>query len=128
MIDNYIMLYITSGVCIFLLTWVLFIIIMRVKGYPKPFVYLFLPIGIIGWLLDVIWNVFWATLIFWQLPDIKRGMRLHDVTLSHRLRQIIRCDTKITPDMLRYKIADKICEIFIEPHDCSHCGRNKDKK
>lgn len=121
-------LYILAGIAIFLTTWVLFMIVMRVKNLPKPYVYIFLPIGIVGWIGDVLFNVFWATLIFKQWPDIHKEMRIHDITLSHRLRQILRHDTSIREGTARWDIASTICRYFIEPHDAPHCGRNEDKK
>ena len=117
--------FINAGIAMFVITWICFIIVMKVKDYPKPYVYLFAPIGIAGWILDVVFNIIYATIMFRQLPDIHKGMRVHDVTLSHRLRQILRDDTSINPDMLRYKLASGLCCYFIEPHDSDHCGRNK---
>ena len=119
----YLECFIYAGIAIFLVTWVCFIIVMRVKDYPKPYVYIFAPIAIVGWLLDVLFNIVYGTVIFLQLPDIHKGMRISDVTLSHRLRQILRDDTSIKRGYFRYSIADKLCKYFIEPHDCTHCGR-----
>lgn len=114
------------GVVTFLITWVCFIIFMKTKNAPKPIYYLMLlTVGLVGWLLDIFWNIFYATPIFQMWPDIHKGMKISDITLSHRLRQILRHDTHITPGMTRWKIADVLCKYFIEPHACTHCGRNK---
>ena len=119
----YVLAYLNIGLAVFVLTWLLFILVMKVKDYPKPYVYIFLPFGLVGWILDILFNIFYATVIFWQLPDIHKGMKISDATLSHRLRQILRHDTKITDNMVRYKLACLICRYLIEPHDPTHCGR-----
>ena len=121
--------YLIIGVLLFVTTWRSFVIIMKHKNLLKniktlPFKYYWIvPVGVIGWIGDVLWNVFYATPLFLQLPDIHGGMRVSDITLSHRLRQILRHDTSIKESDKRWSIADTICSKFIEPHDCDHCGR-----
>ena len=125
-------IYFNVGLAIFVITWFCFVFLMwGRKHWGRWFVYPLAPLllvaGVVGWLLDVFFNIFYATLIFLDWPDIHKGMRVHDITLSHRLRQILRHDTKIKEDSIRWSIADFICEYFIEPSDCTHCGRNKAK-
>ena len=122
--------YFIIGVVMFIVVWRAFILIMGhkdelrdIKTLPIKLYYL-VPIGVVGWIGDVLWNIFYATPLFLMLPDVHKGMRIHDITLSHRLRQILRSDTSITEDMIRWKYADILCRKFIEPHDCTHCGRN----
>jgi len=115
---------------LFIATWLAFVIVMKYKGELRDIkalpvkLYWLVPVGVLGWIGDVLWNVFCATPLFMQLPDIYRGMRAHDITLSHRLRQILRGDTLIHEGMLRWHFADILCKYFIEPYDCKHCGRN----
>ena len=122
-------LYIAIGVMVFIVTWICFVLFENLRKLPKPFNYILAPIwipaGIIGYPLDILWNVFYATAVFRELPDFHKGMSINDLTLSHRLRQIFRYETKLKPYMIRWKIAECICEHFIEPSDTSHCGRFK---
>jgi len=123
--------YFIIGGLIFLYVWFAFALVMRFKDVLEdnetlPLrLYWLVPIGIVGWIGDVAWNIFYATPLFLQLPDIHKGMRIHDITLSHRLRQILRNDTSIVQGMVRWRYADGLCKYFIEPHDCDHCGRGK---
>ena len=122
--------YLLGGIAIFLYTWFCFVVLMwGRKHWGKWWVYPFAPFlaffGITGWVGDVVFNIFYASIIFWMPPDIYKGMRIHDITLSHRLRQIFRYDTPIRPQMIRWKIADFFCTYFIEPSDKPHCGRFK---
>ena len=124
--------YLLFGILLFIFTWLGFKHVMKhkdeldkfegLKDVP-PNLYFTVVVGSLAWIGDVLWNIFYATPAFLQLPDFHRNMDLNDLTLSHRLRQILRNDTSITKGMVRWEYADLICGL-IETKDPTHCGRN----
>lgn len=78
---------------------------------PRPIYYILYAIGYTVFILDIIWNIIFGTVLFMQLPHKDR------LTLTHRMKYIL-----ITDDGWRFKLAHFICKYIIEPWDWNHCG------
>lgn len=103
--------------------WVLFINIMWLKnvgrkrytsGWKKIAFYgIGYPIAFVGAIWDIIFNITYGTIMFAELPEIRRLM------LTARMSHII----KTYPiDSWRRKEAVWICRNLVEPWDRNHCG------
>jgi len=94
--------------------WILFINIMAwkhnkdmISWWVLPFLY---PIVVLGYLVDVYFNIVFGTVVFLELPK--------QLTLSERMREILK-----RPDRdYKFKISKFICRYLVEPHDPNHCG------
>lgn len=108
--------YITVGIVGFFTLWFLFINVMTWKKYqdkiPKVIQYPLYAIAGIGYIVDVLFNWFYGTAIFLQLPK--------QLTLTKRLRLILITENPETS--WRFKIAYFMCTKLIEPWDYNHCG------
>ena len=119
----YLVYFLAFGVIQFFFTWILFILLMWVKKHrDNKLTYLFVPFGIIGWLSDVTFNIVYGTIMFQQLPYFHRGMNIHHITLTHRIKRIFRGQTQIFNTHKRYKMAQFICKYMLEPFDAGHCN------
>ena len=121
-----VLLFIVSGAIVFFSTWILFAIIMWAKHnedkIPKWAVPIFYALFAIGLVFDVLLNVIWATVWFFELPDFEDTHFPYLPTLSERLRDIRRGYTRVQRGSIRWHSARILCEYFIEPHDPGHCG------
>lgn len=106
--------------------WIFFVNVMwmkrnkdKIPKYLMPLAWVFVGLGMI---LDVTFDLIFGTILFQQLPDYHKGMSLHDATLSHRLRKILRGESGIYKSYKRYKFALFVCRHLIEPWDSNHCG------
>jgi hypothetical protein len=100
----------------FIVLWLLYVIVMSLEKAPLWVKIVFSPALIIGYPLDVIFNLVFGTIIFLQWHHTKK---LSKLTLTSRLRFIL-----ITEDenRWRWKLAHFLCKYFIEPWDFGHCG------
>lgn len=80
---------------------------------PKPLHYPLILIAIFGYIIDVLFNIIYGTVIFWELPK--------HLTLSSRLREIL---IREDESAWQFKIAYFMCHYMIEPWDYNHCGLN----
>lgn len=106
-----------------LLLWLFFVNVMRWKDQlatmplrEKLYKY---PLGYIGFAGDILWNIVFATVLFIQRPP---GDNIHDWTLTHRLRVILRNKNPEKLDIYRRGLAMFMCKYMIEPWDPGHCG------
>jgi len=85
------------------------------KKIPKYIQYLILPVVgplfILGYLIDVAFNIVYGTVLFMERP--------RHWTLSERLREILITEE---PDTYKWKLAYIFCHYLIEPWDKNHCG------
>jgi len=103
--------------------WVFFVNIMWLKhvgqkryttGWKKVVFYMIgYPFAFAGFIWDIIFNITYGTLMFLQLPELRR------LTLSARMSNIIVTEDK---DSWRWKLAWWICHKLVEPWDRNHCG------
>lgn len=104
--------------------WFLFATLMRLRDkrlkYPKgswqwwAISAVGYPLLILGYPYDVLYNLTYGTLMFWQLP------RRWEWTFTARLQ---RCVHLVT---WRGVVARFICRYLVEPWDADHCGQGRD--
>lgn len=122
--------YVIVGAISFVALYVMYIAIMLLKPYKNTMprcilypAYILFGIGFIG---DVLWNIIYGTVIFWQKPDFVgantdfKGVPLP--TLTERLRDIIRGNSSSQIGSFRWVMAKSICEKLLNPWDEGHCG------
>lgn len=101
------------GFVSFIILWVLFtnIMVWKEKEHfiPTWLKFFLYPIVAVAYILDVLFNWIFGTVLFLQLPK--------KPTLSERLRRIL-----LTEDGWRWGLAFHICKHYIEPWDQGHCG------
>ena len=97
----------------------------NVDSIPKILHYPLYAIAAIGLLADVLFNIVYGTIMFWQKPRFHENMNIHTVTFTHRLKRILRGQTHIEPEDFRFKMAHWICKYLLEPWDPGHCGLEK---
>ena len=98
---------------------VLFANVMTLKKHqhriPKYAQYalapIWLPMLVIGYIVDVAFNIIYGTVLFMELP--------RHWTLSERLREILIVEKPYT---YKWKLAYFFCHYLIEPWDKNHCG------
>lgn len=119
MIDNllsptFALTYLLPATVILWISWVLVTALAYRYGKDtrKPLVKLMFALFL---LLDVTYNVVFASLLFLQRPNLKR------LTLTARLRYILLSGT-VGEDTWRFKWAQIICKSMISPRDYNHCG------
>lgn len=96
----------------FVILWLIFINVMTWKKHkekiPKLIHYPLYVIAAIGYVIDILFNWVYGTIIFLELP--------RQLTLSERLREAL-----IKDDSWRFKLAYFFCTKLIEPWDWNHC-------
>jgi hypothetical protein len=78
-----------------------------------------LPIFIIGFPYDIIYNFTWGSLIFLELPKKRpkgKGFNSFEWTFTHRLWRLI------YDKGWRGHVARFICRYLVQPWDLNHCG------
>lgn len=124
----------------FWFTWILYVVMMTLKNKYRAIIeekfylkYPLLVIGLIGYILDILWRILFATVFFGKLPKWRKTdsweRRLNDLTFTHLMKNFLRGTyPEITPDSKRYKVAWWICEVLLEPYDPEHCDLCKMKQ
>lgn len=111
-----------------LVLWILFVNVMALKvkyeagKIPKWVQYLLAPFVAFGYIFDVLFNVVYGSVIFWELPQFKDAKYPYLPTLSERLYDIIRGTRDPRVGSKRWLIAVFVCKNLIEPWDRNHCG------
>ncbi len=106
--------------------WVFFVNVMwlkanidRIPKWTKPFAWAF---AIIGYLYDILFNIFIGTIMFVQLPDFA-GVPYYAPPLTHRMRKILKeARTETLLEKYRFYLAMLLCRYLVEPWDPDHCG------
>jgi hypothetical protein len=127
---DFVLDYLMYGAIMFVVTWLIYVPIMWLKNniddIPKifhwPIKIVAYPVAAVGFVLDVVFNIIFGTVMFLQWPDFKDPHVRFMPTLSERLRDIIKCRTAIEPDSFRFAMAMFICKYLLEPFDYGHCA------
>ena len=137
--------YVYWGVSSFFILWFIFANMMQLKPYQKqlqeiPIVYQVAAfIFIIGFIGDILWNIIFASPIFylldrWSGYDHKSSQflpafkgitkkTLYKLTLTARLKQnLLTRDPRFD---VTYKVSIFICLKMLNPFDPKHCGADK---
>lgn len=112
-------------VFLFPVTWFFYVGIMYIKrvrrereeaGNPLHWLVIAFafPFGVIGLVLDVVLNCSTCILIFREMPKLSRDEFL---TTARLQRHVLR-------STWRGRVAAGICDIFLEPFEKNHCGRD----
>lgn len=96
--------------------WVIYVFVMYLKrkrdylrargGWRLILGYI---VAVTGWVLDVLYNIVWGSVIFLQLPHYSR------LTFTARLKY-----NKTRPGW-RNRLAIWFCETLLNPYDSGHC-------
>lgn len=78
---------------------------------PKLIYYFLYVIGYAVFICDILWNIIFGSVLFFELPSKKR------LTLTARMKHLILFD-----EGWRFKVAYFICRYIVEPWDWNHCG------
>lgn len=106
--------FILYGIVGFFVLWFFFINVMTWRKYeakiPKIIKPLLYVLAAVGYVIDVIFNIVYGSVMFLELPK--------QLTLSERLSEILRRKSR----GYKYKLAYFLCSKMIEPWDYNHCG------
>ena len=120
---EYVLGYLAFGGSLFLALALIYIIVMTAKKYqdklPKPIYYFFYGLGYLGFALDILFRVGYASWI--TLPPYGKGTSAKDLTFTHQLKEILRLNTEVKKDSFWYKFSIKICKL-LEFFDEDHCN------
>ena len=122
--------YLIVGLVSFVVLYALYIVVMLMKPYkntmPNYIKYPAYTIFGIGFLGDVLWNILYGTVLFWEKPDFAgartdfKGIPLP--TLTERLRDIIKQESDCDSLSLRLRMAKLVCHKLLNPWDKDHCS------
>lgn len=99
-----------------IILWLFFIAVSNIskyrdRKYPPVIQAIAHLLTVLFIVFDVIFNVIYGSIVFIQLPHIKR------LTLTARLKYTLK-----TEDGWRLKLALFICRKMVEPFDWGHCN------
>lgn len=121
-----ILIYSLIGLASFVVLWLLFVLVFWLRDHKEKVpAWLHKPIYalvVVGYVLDALFNIVFASVMFWCKPDFAGARVKFLPTLSERLRDILKLKTAIKKDSYRYRLALFMCRYIIEPYDNNHCG------
>jgi len=107
--------FILYGIELLFVVWLFFINVMTWKKHqakiPKWVQYVLYIVVAVGWVLDVLFNIIYCSVLFLELPK--------EWTASERFRRILITKHESS---YRWKLAYLFCTKLIEPWDWNHCG------
>ena len=107
--------FILLGFIGFFVLWLFFINVMTWKKHrehiPKVLQYPLYVIALVGYVVDVVFNLVYGSIIFMEWPK--------QWTLSKRLRELL---IRMPKSSYKWKVAYFMCTKMIEPWDWNHCG------